>query len=67
MLNDKIDKMSLIRNWHTEGIDQEKLNFSVFSNGVRSKKINNHNRHKDLSPRFVDIATKNAETYKQLF
>ena len=35
VLNIKIDKMSLIRNWHTEIIDQENLNFSSFSNGVR--------------------------------
>ena len=30
MLNNRIDIMSLMRNWHTEGIDQENLPFSVF-------------------------------------
>ena len=54
VLNKKIDKMSLVRNWHTEGIDQKKLSFSVFSNGVRSKKSNIQNRHKVLISGFVE-------------
>ena len=58
MLNNKIDKMSLIGNWHTEDIDQGNLTFSVFSTGVRPKSSNIHNRHKALISRFVEIAKK---------
>ena len=68
MLNNKIDKLSLIGNWHTEDIDQENLTFSVFSTGVRSKSSNIHNHHKFLTTRFVEIAKKEfAQSCKQLF
>ena len=68
MLNNKLDKMSLIGNWHTEDIDQENLTFSVFSTGVRSKSSESHNRHKVLISRFVEIAKKEySQSYKQLF
>ena len=58
MLNNKIDKMSLIGKWHTEDIDQENLTFSVFSTGVRSKSSKIHRRHKVLISRFAEIAKK---------
>ena len=68
MLNNKIDKMSLIGNWHTEDIDHENLTFSVFSIGVRSKSSEIHNRHKVFISRFVEVAKKEySQSYKQLF
>ena len=48
MLNNRIDKMSLMKNWYTEDIDQENLTFSVFSTGVRSKRSIIHNHYKFL-------------------
>ena len=59
MLKNKIDKMSLIGNWHTEDIDQENLTFSVFSTSVRSKSSKIHTHYKVLISRFVEIAKKN--------
>ena len=59
MSKNKIDKINLIGNWHTEDIDQENLTFSVFSTGVRSKSRKIHNIHKVLISRFVEIAKKN--------
>ena len=56
MLKNKIDKMSLIGNWHTKNIDQVNLTFSVVSSDVRSKSSIIHNRHKVLISRFVEIA-----------
>ena len=53
MLSNKIIEMSLIENWHTEDIHQENLFLSVFSIGVRSKRIKILNRHKVLISRFV--------------
>ena len=68
MLNSKIDKMSLIENWHTEDLYKENLNFSVFSTGVRSKSSKIHSRHKVLISRFAEIAKKeDAQNCKQLF
>ena len=68
MLNNKIDKMSLIGNWHIEDIEQENLTFSVFLTAVRSKTSNIHNRHKVLISKFVEIAKKEyAQSCKQLF
>ena len=68
MLNNKIDKMSFIGNWHTEDIDQENLIFSVFSTGVRSKSCSIHNRHKVVITRFVEIVIKeDAQSCKQQF
>ena len=59
MLNNKINEMSLIENWHNEDIEQENLTFSVFSIGVRSKRSKIRNPHKVLISRFVEIAKKN--------
>ena len=67
MLNNKIDEMSLIENWHTEDIYQEISNFSVFSTGVRSRSRKIHSRHKVLISRFAEIAKKYAQNSKQLF
>ena len=58
MLNNRIDKMSLMKNWYTEDNDQENLTFSVFSTGVRSKLSFIHNHYKVLIWKFVEIAKK---------
>ena len=50
--------MSLMKNWHTEDIDQKNLIFSVFSTGVRSKRSKIHNHYKVLISKFVEIAKK---------
>ena len=39
LMKNKLSKMSLLGNWHTEDIDSERLNFSVFSTGSWSKNI----------------------------
>ena len=38
LMKNKLSKMSLLGNWHTEDIDSGQLKFSVFSTGSWSKK-----------------------------
>ena len=41
LMKNKLSKMSLLGNWHTEDIDSERLKFSVFSTGSWSKNVHN--------------------------
>ena len=44
LMKNKLSKMSLLGNWHSEDIDSERLNVSAFSTGSWSKHMHIHNR-----------------------
>ena len=56
LMKNKLSKMSLLGNWHTEDIDSERLKLSVFSTGSWLKKIHNHNRLIVFFSRWKEVA-----------
>ena len=65
LMKNKLSKMSLLGNWHTEDIDSEQLKFSVFSTGSWSKNMHIHNRYIVFISRRKEVANHTFKEYEQ--
>ena len=65
LMKNKLSKMSLLGNWHTEYIDSERLKFSVFSTGSWSKNMHILNRHIKFISRWKEVANHTFKEYEQ--
>ena len=65
LMKNKLSKMSLLGNWHTEDIDSEQLKFFVFSTGSLSKNMHIHNRYIVFISRRKEVANHTFKEYEQ--
>ena len=65
LMKNKLSKMSLLGNWHTENIDSERLKFSVFSTGSWSKNMHIHNRHLVFISWWKEVTNHTFKEYEQ--
>ena len=65
LMKNKLSKMSLLGNWHTEDIDSERLKFSVFSTSSWSKNMHIHNHLIVFISRWKEVANHTFKEYEQ--
>ena len=71
LMKNKLSKISLLGNWHTEDFDSERLKFSDFSTGSWSKNLHIDNRYIVFISRWKEVANhtfkENEQSCKEQF